>query len=265
MENKLKKVEVINNSCNRMRIVTEKEYEIHYYEIDCEKKLLITSLMNFFSDVAIQQSENLGVGLGYLKEKGTAWVIYKWDIHLKRYPMFNEKIRVRTMPYSFRKFYAYRTFEVLDEGGEVIADANSLWFFIDTKQRKSIRITDDMYNAYGIDKSNNKVLGMEKVGSPKKIDSEENFNIRYTDIDTNQHVNNVKYVDWALETVPMDVVNNYELNGINIIYEKELTYGESIKVATEIEENEDAVTCIHEVKNAEGKAAAKLKTIWNKK
>lgn len=265
MESELKKAQVVGSSYNKIKIVTEKEYEIHYYEIDCRKKLLITSLLNFFSDVAVQQSENLGVGLGYLNEKNVAWVIYKWDICLKRYPMFNEKIRVRTTPYSFRKFYAYRIFEVLDEGGDIIATANSLWFFIDTKERKSIRITDDMYNAYGIDKNNNRVLDIEKIKSPKKIDSEENFNIRYTDIDTNQHVNNVKYVDWAIETVPINVVNDYELNGINIVYERELTYGESIKVVTEIEERADDIVCIHEVRNSQGKGAAKLKTVWNKK
>lgn len=265
MENKLKKVELDNSKFGKMRIVTEKEYVVHYYEIDCKKKLLITSLMNYFSDVAIQQSENLGVGLDYMKKNNVAWVIYKWYINLKRYPMYNEKIRVRTMPYSFRRFYAYRTFEVLDSNDEIIATANSLWFFIDTKVRKGTRITEDMYNAYCIDKSNTRNLDMEKVNLPKKIDSQESFNIRYTDIDTNQHVNNVKYVDWALETVPLNIISNYTLKNINIIYEKEATYGKSIKVFTEMTEQQGSVICIHNVQDIEGKELSRLKTVWDKK
>lgn len=260
MENK----KVVSNDTKKMQVITEKEYNVHYYEVDYKKKLLITGLMNFFSDVAVQQSENLGIGLEYLKENNVAWVIYKWDIYLKRYPMFNEKVRVRTMPYSLRKFYAYRTFEMIDEKGDVIAEANSLWFFIDIKNRKSIRILDKMYDAYGIDRSNNKALNMEKIKSPERIDYEENFNIRYTDIDTNRHVNNVKYVDWAIETIPVDIVDNYELKSISIIYEKEITYGEHIKVVTQIEENNDDITCIHEVRNSDKKGVAKLKTVWIK-
>ena len=59
--------------------------------------------------------------------------------------------------------------------------------------------------------------------------SEKSFDVRYSDIDTNMHVNNVKYVSWALETVPKDIVLNYELKNVKVTYEKETTYGETIK------------------------------------
>lgn len=45
----------------------EQEYRIHYYEIDYKKRALITSLMNYFDDVATCQSEKLGVGIDYLR------------------------------------------------------------------------------------------------------------------------------------------------------------------------------------------------------
>ena len=43
-----------------------KEYEIHYYEVDFRKQMKITSLIDFFGDLATCQSENLGVGMDYL-------------------------------------------------------------------------------------------------------------------------------------------------------------------------------------------------------
>ena len=38
-----------------------------------------------------------------------------------------------------------------------------------------------------------------------------NFKVRYGDIDSNMHVNNVRYVEWAIESLPLDIVLNYEI------------------------------------------------------
>ena len=45
----------------------------------------ITSLMNYLDDIAIGQSEQLGVGVDYLKQRNVAWVLYKWDIKIHKY------------------------------------------------------------------------------------------------------------------------------------------------------------------------------------
>lgn len=245
-------------------IVTEKEYEIQYYEIDYKRKLLMTSLMQYLSDVATRQSESLGIGLDYLKEHGIAWVIYKWNIHMFRHPVYGEKIRIRTKPYSFRKFYAYRTFEIVDCNDNVIGYAKSIWFLIDIEKRRAIRINEEMYMAYGINKDKNDKLDIEKIDAPVNIDSEKSFDVRYSDIDTNTHVNNVKYLEWAIETIPLNIIMNYTLEDINITYEKEATYGDSIKVFTEIDNKDNFCVCMHKVVNKENKELALLKTQWIK-
>lgn len=245
-------------------MVTEKEYDIQYYEIDYKRRLLITSLMNYLGDIATRQSEELGVGIDYLRDQGIAWVLYKWSIDIDRYPVYGEKIKVRTKPYSFKKFYAYRIFEILDLNGNIIARANSVWFLIDIEKRKAIRVTEDMYKAYGISKEKSDVLDIKKLKCPEKIHSEKSFNVRYSDIDTNRHVNNVKYVDWAIETVPLDVVTNYSIKGINITYQKETTYGAVVKVFTEIREEENRYICLHKIVDENDIELTVLETNWER-
>jgi medium-chain acyl-[acyl-carrier-protein] hydrolase len=82
------------------KLTTEKEYEVNYYEIDFRKKLLVTSLINYFEDTATKQSQDVGNGLNYMEKNKIAWVLYKWDINIDRYPSFRENIRVRTSAYS---------------------------------------------------------------------------------------------------------------------------------------------------------------------
>lgn len=245
-------------------IVTEKEYEIQYYEIDYKKRLLMTSLMQYLGDIATRQSEDLGVGINYLNEHGIAWVLYKWNIHLDKHPLYGEKIKISTKPHSFKKFYAYRTFQITNNNKEVIGWANSVWFLIDVNKRKAIRVKEDMYKAYGIDDNKNNVLDIKKISLPSNIDIEKSFQVRYSDIDTNRHVNNVKYLEWAIETIPFHIFTNYVLKDINIIYEKETTYGEVITVLTEAKNEEDMKIFIHKIIDKKGTQLALLQTNWER-
>ncbi|OFI05371.1 acyl-ACP thioesterase [Clostridium acetireducens DSM 10703] len=243
-------------------IACEKEYEIHYYEVDYKKRVLITTIIDYLSDTATYQSEELNVGINYLSNQHMAWVLYKWDIDIKKYPMYREKIVVKTEPYSFRKFYAYRKFEITDTHGQVIVEANSVWLLINTDKRKAVRITEDMYKGYGLDKSENKLLNIKKINSPIRIDAEKYFNVRYSDIDVNKHVNNVKYVNWVIESIPIDLIKDYKLKSIKVAYRKETTYGEKIKVITEINNKEKELICLHEILDSNNKSLTLAETKW---
>lgn len=247
---------------NRIPVVTDRNYNVHYYEVDIHKRALITSIIDYLGDMAMYQSAILGVGVDYLKENKIAWVLYKWDITMESYPLLNETIKVQTFAHSFRKFYAYRKYEIIDAGGNKIGYASSVWILINTDRRRPIRITKDMYEAYGIEDNNNDVLSIQDIQEVNTVHEEKSFNVRYSDIDTNRHVNNVKYVAWALETIPVDIVLNYKLKNIRVTYIKETTYGETIKVSTEIIREESKTICRHKIINEEGTELTLLESTW---
>lgn len=247
---------------SRVPVVTDRNYNIHYYEVDIHKRAYITSIMDYLGDMAMYQSESLGVGIEYLKENNCAWVLYKWDITMDKYPLLNETIKVQTFPHSFRKFYAYRKHAIFDAEGNKIGDATSVWFLINTDRRRPMKITEDMYEVYGIEQSNNTSIDIKDIPQITTVHSEKSFQVRYSDIDTNMHVNNVKYAAWALETVPKDVVLNYELKNIKVTYEKETTYGETITVSTEVIREENRILCRSKIINEEGTTLTLLESIW---
>ena len=94
----------------------ERDYFIHYYDSDLNKKATISSLLRFFEDIAILHSEHVKLGIDYYSRHNVGWVLYKWDIKINRYPEFMETIKVRTKASYLKGFQAYRYFDILDSG-----------------------------------------------------------------------------------------------------------------------------------------------------
>lgn len=245
-----------------MGLITEKEFEVHYYEVDYNKKLLPTSLLDYMGDVSIYQSNLLNIGFKFLEENKMGWVIYKWDLDINKYPLMGEKIKVRTEAYCFRKFYAYRKFEAENAEGEIIATGKTEWLLINTDRRRPIKISPDMHEAYQAPESEEMALKFDEIEKTNSMDNEKEFNVRYSDIDTNRHVNNVKYVSWILETVPLDIIKAYTLRNVKITYEKETTYGEIIKAYCEVRNQGESIICLHKIVDKNGKELTVAQTKW---
>lgn len=244
--------------------LTEKDYEIHYYEIDCNQRATLPTLIDLFTDVATFQSEEFGVGINYMMEHNMAWVLYKWDINIIRYPKYREKITVSTKAYSVRKFYAYRKFYILDSNGSIIAEANSVWLLINIKERKPLKVPDYLIKIFRIPE-NEKALKIGKFNNFNDIDNTIEFKVRYSDIDTNGHVNNEKYASWMIESVPSDVVKNYYMSNIKITYKKETKYGETVNVLSSIIYEENKIVIGHKIiRKDDGEELTRGETIWEK-
>lgn len=242
----------------------EKKYEIHYYEVDYKKRAAMTSIINYFCDIATKQSEDMNVGLKYMEENKMAWVLYKWDINVKEYPIHEDIVNVTTTPKCFEKFYAYRHFDVTNSKGEKIIDALSQWLLMDTEKRKLKRIPQELFNSYDLEELKCGEIKIPKISKIKKVDNEKVFNVRYSDIDTNGHVNNTKYVSWIIETIPLEIVLNCTLKNLNITYKKETVFGNEVKVLCEIEDNDDVVICKHNIIDKDNNELNIAQTIWEK-
>lgn len=235
-----------------MGVETEKEYEVRYFEVDYKRRLLLTDLVNFFTDTAVFQGDIIKVDLDYLKNNNLAWVLYKWDVKIDRMPIYGEKIKVITKAESFRAFYAMRSFQVKDEKGKLIIKADSIWFLIDTKLRSPKRIPSEFLDYYSIKKEDKYSPAIPKIEAFEGNDNIKTFNIRYSDIDTNLHVNNGKYVSYMIESIPKDVVTKYNLKRFIVTYEKETKYGESISSMCRVKEEGDNLMLLHKTINEDG-------------
>lgn len=245
--------------------VYEKEYELHYYDVDKNLKGSMSTIINILSDIGTRQSEELGSGMKELMKENMTWVFYNYHVKIFRDPMYGEKLKVKTEPVGFKKFYALRNYEIKDSHGNVIVTANAIFLLINLEKRRMMRIPESQYEVYGVQgdmKGEFKIPRIEAIDEYKYKDT---FKVRYTDIDSNQHVNNTKYVDWAIETLPEEIINNYSLDEIKVTFEKECKYGDTVNVYTDIREQEDgSLISVHKIETLDKKELTRLIGCWKR-
>lgn len=180
--------------------------KVRYSEVNSEKTLTLAALTDYLQDTCTFQTEELGVGMDVLRARKEAWILSSWEIVIKDMPKVCEEISVGTFPCSFKGFYGHRNFCVTGAKDEVIAIANSLWVYINYETKKPARIPEEIASAY------NDVIEapMEFDWSDRKIKiegegaAEQPIAVQRFFIDTNEHMNNGKYIMLAEEYLPKD-------------------------------------------------------------
>lgn len=184
----------------------EFQSRVRYSELDSEGKLELPALLDYFQDCSIFQSEELGVGVEYLKKEKVLWALSAWQIVIGRYPRLCEKITVGTAPYDFKGFIGYRNFWMTDESGQRIAVANSIWSLIHTETGKPAKPDERMIRQYALAPKLEMNYADRKVRFEGEGAPGEPMTVTAHHLDTNRHVNNGQYVRIAMDYLPIDFV-----------------------------------------------------------
>lgn len=241
-----------------------KEFAIHYFDLNSNGYVSPTTVVNFFQETAICHSHAVGLGLERLSAMGMGWVIYRWSIKINKGLHWQDKAKITTWAHRFKGLYATREFSITDQWGNPVGQATSLWIFLNTLRGRPMRIPEEISAAYGVNPRrliNDDFSELPQVKNPSQV---KNFWVRMSDIDTNQHVNNVRYIDWFLETLPEKVYHHGELTSLEVIYRHSVRFGTMVESQTEEVSGENGEKIfLHRILLADtGKEVAAAKSVW---
>jgi len=93
---------------------------------------------------------------------------------------------------------------------------------------------------------------------------EKSFIVRYSDLDINQHVNNVKFVEWVVEGVPAATLNASAPSELEINFLAEAFHEDQI-LATCSPQAPDNTLFHHSLtRRQDGRELARARTKWRK-
>ena len=223
------------------------KYSIRYDEVDMDDTLKPVSLLNFLQDVASINANERDFGSDFIFSHGLAWFVLKYRIEIYDYDKNIKQLDIKTCSRGAAKLFAYRDFDVIQRGN-LIARATSQWGLVDFNSKKMLPPLEVLKNIQQYEKREDD-LKFDKIPDVTNPDKQCEFEVKYDDIDVNMHVNNVRYLHWALETLDYNFRKTHKVNTIDIYYKKEITYG--ARVLSEMAFGENQRCSIHRIKNAD--------------
>ncbi len=242
-------------------LIYKAEYKIHTYEIDFRGRARPHSLLNYLQDAAAAQALALGFSVETLFRFGLTWVLSRYHIQIERYPRLGEKITVLTWPSGRSEFFALRDYEILDASGQKILAATSSWMVINLERKQPVPI-NSLYQERIIFPRRALEDNFEPLPLLPAAEREIEFPVEINHLDMNRHVNNVVYIEWALEAVPPEILWREQPVEIEINYRAEAVYGHQVisrLYRVPKEEHEFWHQIIH---HQNGRELARLRTRW---
>lgn len=241
----------------------KKDYPINIYDVDTNLKCKFSSILNYLWDIVISQSDALGETDQGLVHNNCAWILLKYDINIYEYPKYKETISVDTKVLGVKKFYGYRENTISNSEGKIIGEVISIAILIDIEKRRPMKIYPDQYEIYGINGELEEDIPLDDILKLEKEDYSRDYLIRHSDIDSNNHVNNAKYIEMCVDTLPRELVLEYELSNVKVLFKKETTYGDKVHVSTQVINNEgNQITTVHKIVSRDEKLLTKLQLEW---
>lgn len=187
------------------------ETRVRYSEVNETRDATLLSIINWFQDCCTFEAEDRGVGVDWLNEKHTVWMLTGWQIRINRRPRYCERLKVTTWACGFRFFIGKRNFTIENvETGELLVYAYSEWAYVNTLTGTPEKnVPDEEFEAYGMAEPLDKDFEKGKLKVPDVSKLTQCSPITVTDqyIDTNHHVNNGQYIAIAMTALPEELRN----------------------------------------------------------
>lgn len=233
---------------------------IRYSETDSNGKLSLEGLLDYFQDCSTFQSEDLDIGVAYMKENKMFWVLSTWQVEVKRFPMLGEHVSIGTYPYAFKGCFGYRNFLMTDASGACLAKANTLWTLLDTEHFRPVRLPEILLRKYVPEEKLDMQYAERKILLPPECERKESIVVKKHHLDTNHHVNNVQYVRMAKEFLPKD----FAVCRMRAEYKKQALLGDVMTPFVICEKNETEETWKISLQDDMGNAFANVEFVESK-
>lgn len=223
-------------------MIYSSNYKIGLEDIGVNNEVTNKALLKIMEDVSGLHSASVGYGLFEIETKKRVWMLMDWKMKVIKRPKYMDEIKAETWSRKVERIYAYRDFQIKDKDGNLIAVGTSRWIFVDIDRRRPVRLTPDITDLY--ESEFDKRVFEEEIEDVKCEDYlfKKDYYIQRRDIDMNEHMHNLSYLDMAYEVLPEDIYKSKVFDNVRIVYKKEIVYGEKVECYYSQENDRHIVT-----------------------
>ena len=198
------------------------------------------AILETMQETAGVHSTLFGLGRDEMGRLGLGWVISRLKVEFDRVPQVGERVIVETYPTPNRHLFFPRSHIFRDAQGGRLGAAHTLWLVMDLETRRMVK-SEEVLAKIPENADMKPAAGMP--GTVRPLDGEVKSSVivpQFTDLDSNGHVNNTKYLDWCLNALGMEIMREKCVTGFEANYDAELRLGDELR--TELTMQGDSFT-----------------------
>lgn len=219
--------------------------KVDFSDVGENNRLSNKGILRIMQEVAGLNSDAKGYGLNDTPKTGLAWLILNWKLKVFSRPKWNTNLTIKTWTRSKNPLFSYRDLEIYDDENNIVAIATSKWILFDVNKKAITKLPQEVQESFNcIDKSVFSEKIKEKLKEPESSKLILKYKIQRRDIDTNHHVNNLNYLDYAYEALPEGVYSNMNFSNIEIMYKHEAKLGDTLSIFYSHTEDDEYVVTI---------------------
>ncbi|KAE8676071.1 Palmitoyl-acyl carrier protein thioesterase [Hibiscus syriacus] len=266
-------------------LVFRQNFSIRSYEIGADRTASIETVMNHLQETALNHVRSagmLGDGFGSTPEmcqKNLIWVVTRMQVVVDRYPTWGDVVQVDSWVSASGKNCMRRDWVIRDsKTGDILTRASSIWVMMNKVTRRLSKIPEEVRGEIEPYFMNSEPVVAEDSRKLVKLDDSsaeyvrKGLTPRWSDLDVNQHVNNVKYIGWILESAPLPILESRELSSMSLEYRRECGRDSMLQSLTAVSDrgaensvNLGEIECRHLLRLEDGSEVVRGRTQWRPK
>ena len=167
-----------------------------------------------------------------LATHNAVWVLARMHVRFLEMPVRYQDITLETWHKGICSVFFLRDYRVRDAEGRELIAATSSWAIMEKDERRVLRpdgLTDiippdPQQPGHAIETPAGKIVIPRSLPVEKVTDHV----VRYSDVDSNRHVNNTRYTAWAMDCLPDELTFEHTLKEIEINFNREARPGETV-------------------------------------
>ena len=221
----------------------EQKYFVGIQDVGAGYRMHNKAMLEAMTNTANIHANTVGQGTDDLESSGLTWVVANWKLQVLRRPKVCSTVTVRTWAQAYSRAQARRECEILDEKGERLAIATSVWAAVDTGRGSIIRLTPELMEGYGCEPERENFPGYQFPKTGKNdlpVLAQTSVKVSRFMIDCNHHVHNPAYLDLANEVLPEELDAGL-FDNVEISYKREIPPRAEVSLAYAREEDRHIV------------------------
>ena len=229
--------------------IFSKNWEINFSQCLPNGYLKYTDLCNILQLTAAAHSEVGGISFSDMQEFNQAWVLSRMRVEITELPQWKDVVTVKTWINTLENSRSVRALELYANGKKMVG-CETFWAVFNTKIRRpeALALPFEHFELYPEQKATEKPFSKINFNNETEMVFEKT--VALSDLDIVNHVNNVKYLEWCLDFLDVELILNQKIESFEMNFLKELSLKDNVLIHESISQSETIFSITKEDKTS---------------